>query len=159
MRSIIIIIITVSAIFARAQHLTPAVIAGSGSDGNAGDYHLSWTLGEVAIATHSQTDATLLQGFHQPNYIFTRLVEDTEKGLRIRLYPNPTTDWITVEVEGLKKDITAELYDIFGRLIFYKKLNPPRTLFDLGGLPVGLYLFKIRYENHEMAGIWKIHKC
>ena len=46
--------------------LSQSVISSAGSSNSAGDYIISWTIGETAIATISSSSTTLTQGFHQP---------------------------------------------------------------------------------------------
>ncbi|MCB0652654.1 MAG: T9SS type A sorting domain-containing protein [Saprospiraceae bacterium] len=159
MRSTItIILIFVGVIFSKAQFLTPVVISGAGSDGNAGDYHLTWTLGEVAITSHIQPDVTLLQGFHQPEYIITQLVEGPEKDFKILVYPNPVSDYINIEVTGIKNPLKFEMYDLVGLLIMKEELENPFTRINMATIPDGAYLFRIRSDLDIISGVWRILK-
>ncbi len=158
MRSIIFIIIFAGAIFAKAQHLTPMVISGGGSDSNTGDYHLSWTLGEATIATHIQQDVTLLQGFHQPNYIFTRLLESPVKDIDIQIFPNPASDHIKIDVAGVRNKLKVELYDLPGRLVMISDLAPSINVIDLSAIPDGAYMLRVSGNNGIRLGIWRILK-
>ncbi|MDF1699526.1 MAG: MopE-related protein, partial [Saprospiraceae bacterium] len=60
-------------------------------------------------------------------------------GQKIDIYPNPTTGWVTIEMEK-SKDITHSLFDLHGRcLVRNKSLNT----IDLSGYENGIYLIKI----------------
>jgi type IX secretion system substrate protein len=143
---------------ATAQQITPWVIAGAGAGGASGDYHLSWTLGEVVIPTYEQADVTLLQGFHQPNYLLDVLVREPGDDYVIAIYPNPTSRKITVEIEGTDKPLTAELFDIFGRLLFRKSIEPPKADLELNQLPGATYLLVILDGENKRVGLWRIQK-
>ncbi len=141
-----------------AQQLSPAVVAGAGNHYSNQEYHLSWTLGETIITTQSQAGATLLQGFQQPNYLFDVLVEEPNKGYKIKLFPNPTPNWITIEISGPEQAMTAELFDILGHLILRKDIEPPLTNFDLSGLPSATYLLVVLDDKNVRVGAWRIQK-
>ena len=157
-RIISIFLFLLSVTIATAQQLTPIVIASAGNHASSQGYHLSWTLGEVVIATNIQADATLLQGFQQPNYLFDVLVREPENGYQIKLFPNPASRWITIEINGPENPLTAELFDLFGRLILRKTLDQPRTGLDLSRLPSTTYLLRISDEKNESVGLWRVQK-
>ncbi|KAA3620803.1 MAG: T9SS C-terminal target domain-containing protein [Bacteroidetes bacterium] len=154
----IIILILLSAFLVRAQHLTPVVIGGAGSDNATEGYHLSWTLGEVVITTHTQPEATLLQGFQQPNYVFTQLIEGPGKDYKILVFPNPTTDNIRIEVTGIKKPLNLEIFDVLGELVIIKELEPSITDINLSNIPSGTYLIRLTGDNGVILGVWRILK-
>lgn len=142
----------------QAQQISPWVIAGAGSEGTSGGYHLSWTLGEAAIASHVQTDATLLQGFQQPNYFFDVLVEEPGSGYEIKLFPNPASQWITVKINGPAALLKAELFDLLGRKLSGENIHPPVAQLNLGSLPPATYLLRILNEKKERVGVWRVQK-
>jgi len=144
--------------FSTAQQITPWVIAGAGNDASNQVFHMSWTLGEVVISAYEQADATLLQGFHQPNYLLDVLVEEPENDCVISIYPNPTSRKITVEIEGTDKPLTAELFDIFGRLLFRKSIEPPKANLELNELPGATYLLVILDGEYRRVGLWRVQK-
>ena len=62
---------------------------------------------------------------------------ETIDGLNVRVYPNPTAGWLTVDAEDI---LSVELFDLSGR----KLATHERTKhIDLRGLPAGAYLLKI----------------
>lgn len=157
-RSILIFLCLLSPNLSKGQQITPSVLAASGAYGVNGAYNISWTLGETNILTLGQVGATMSQGFQQPNYFFDVLVEEPENGYEIKLFPNPTPDWITVEIKDLGNPLTTEWYDLFGRFLFRKTIESPRTGIDLSNLPGGTYLMKIVAENKELVGVWRVQK-
>lgn len=140
-----------------SQQLTPVVMASAGTDNFNQNYHLSWTLGEVAIHTQSQTEATLLQGFQQPNFFFDA-VEESETYIQLSIYPNPTSDWITIKVIGREKFMRAELWDLFGKRLIEKNIETPEIAIDLSELPSATYLLKVIDDNKESVRFWRVQK-
>jgi hypothetical protein len=64
----------------------------------------------------------------------------------IKLYPNPTKDYIHYEISS-NKPILFEIYDILGRK--QKTINKvmPSGIIDLSGLKIGIYIIKILVDN------------
>ncbi len=72
----------------------------------------------------------------------------------IKLYPNPVTDWLTIE-SSFRSDWKIELFDLTGHQIHhaaYTGSDHPQIF--LGSLPKGIYFLKIRSER--TSGNWKI---
>ncbi len=61
-----------------------------------------------------------------------------------RLQPNPSADFITLELPNESTDVHAvAIYDISGRLILNKTVSTSHSVIDINSLPNGLYLVKI----------------
>lgn len=61
---------------------------------------------------------------------------------QIKVYPNPVSDYLMVEGEGI---LEMELRDLSGRLIMEAERGP----MQLSGLPSGVYLLEVRTEAGE----------
>ncbi|MCO6498310.1 MAG: T9SS type A sorting domain-containing protein [Chitinophagaceae bacterium] len=76
----------------------------------------------------------------------------------VRLYPNPTVDYVIVEGRSLN-DINGKylkLYDMQGKLILSKRIQDERTRIDMNGLPGGLYMLSL--EDMGERKMFKIVK-
>ena len=74
---------------------------------------------------------------------------------RIRLYPNPGTEELNVEIETDNyEEISYEIYDGLGRMMTQKNLGASSGWFsvhvDISQLNVGLYMFRLRHGNNSM---------
>lgn len=58
---------------------------------------------------------------------------------KITVYPNPVKDELIVDMQD-STDVAAEIYDISGRQVAYKKTG---NIFNLSALPAGMYILKI----------------
>ncbi|MBM3918264.1 MAG: T9SS type A sorting domain-containing protein [Sphingomonadales bacterium] len=64
--------------------------------------------------------------------------------LRLTAFPNPTQDWVTVDVDvPSTQTLSAALRDLQGRTIQPITLMPGRNQLDLGTLPKGCYTLSI----------------
>lgn len=72
----------------------------------------------------------------------------------LRIYPNPTSEFIHIETDFTLGAI--ELYDGFGRLVKNINLAPGSNLISVSDLPVGSYLVRIRNTDETDARIQRI---
>jgi len=61
-----------------------------------------------------------------------------------RVFPNPTTDYLEIEVENSYKLSKLQLVDLNGRLASNKTIE---GRLDVRGIPPGIYLLRFNYEN------------
>jgi hypothetical protein len=61
----------------------------------------------------------------------------------ISLYPNPTNDLITLDIEGYTASINTQVYDLSGRLL--KSTN--NTSISLKNYAKGIYVFRVAYSD------------
>jgi hypothetical protein len=71
----------------------------------------------------------------------------------ITLYPNPTTNLITIDVKGLPINlIYIEIEDLKGIRIFETQTSECRIVLDVENYPAGIYIVKIKTEGLNWIG-------
>ena len=86
-------------------------------------------------------------------------VETVIKDQLIKVYPNPTTDVVIVELVGTDVGATANVtvYSMQGGKVYQKDLNgETKSQFSLAGRPVGIYM--VRVQSAERSEIAKVVK-
>jgi len=81
-------------------------------------------------------------------------VESDLENKNIKIFPNPTSDFITIQIGGLNlQDLNIEMYDMQGKLIQEKTLKSGQTIgyFDIQTLYSGTYLIKISTNNMSLT--------
>jgi hypothetical protein len=74
--------------------------------------------------------------------------------LDFNAYPNPGSEFLAVQVNGLNRDVLQlYLYDIAGRLLDQKRISPGSTIayFDVRTLYPGQYLVKVSGPSGEQS--------
>ncbi len=61
----------------------------------------------------------------------------------MKLYPNPATDFIHIELPGLSVAATLKIFSVEGRLVKTEPLVTANNLIPIQTLPAGIYLVKI----------------
>lgn len=68
-------------------------------------------------------------------------VKETQKDLKLRFYPTPVYDYLTIESSGIIK--TVELFDFQGRLLRKININSGTYKLDLSACSRGMYLIQV----------------
>src|ERR1035437_2417307 len=112
---------------AYCQSVKPDVITTAGnSDANANN-SVSWTIGECISETFSNVDNKLTQGYQQGIYEIITVVDNTENGLKIIVYPNPATDYVNLEIQLQDNHkLFYQLYDMNGRRLKNESISSER---------------------------------
>lgn len=144
-----------------AQKMSPQVVSSAGNQHVINSISFEWTLGEVAIMTLQGSNNVITQGFHQPRYIVTNISEPLSATEKINVYPNPTSDFIQIEMMFKKtRAIYARLTDLNGKLIWdneYKGQQVTESV-SLKNYPNGNYFLNFSIEGGQSKQTFKIQK-
>ena len=120
----------------------------SGSGGSA-----SYSVGQVVYTTNTATNGSVAQGVQQPFEIseVTGLEEAKGINLSVSAYPNPATDYLTLNVENYDNtNLSYQLFDISGKLLETKKLEGKQTSIVTSNLVPATYFLKVTVGNKEI---------
>jgi hypothetical protein len=123
---------------------TTVNVTGGNSLGTGGA--VSYSVGQLVYQTQVGNNGSVAQGVQQPFEIsVVTAIEDTEGiALMMSAYPNPTTDYLMLEVNNF--DLAALLYllyDMQGRLIKSEKITEIYTTIEMNGLAPSTYFVKV----------------
>ncbi len=77
----------------------------------------------------------------------------------LRLFPNPTTDQVTLEWDGdLQSGTLVQIYSMIGQLLYSRDLMGNRIELQLGRLENGQYLVIVRAGNKVLTSPMVIHR-
>ncbi len=79
-------------------------------------------------------------------------IEDAKViNLSVSAYPNPTTDYLTLEVNEFElSKLSFQLYDLQGKLLRSEKITGNQTNIVMSNLLPATYFVKIIQENREL---------
>lgn len=143
-----------------AQSITPEVISSAGDHYENGSYQLSWTLGEVAVQTYDNGSNILTEGFHQPEILITSIEEENLTDIDLTIFPNPTTQFVNIQLRNNEADMTASVLDMSGKTVMTKSIvaYQAESGFDLGNLAAGGYLLQILDNDGKFRSTHQIQK-
>jgi len=96
----------------------------------------NWDLGGDANAYYSEHDMT----------IATEL-----NGAVIKIYPNPVSDFATIDLQQISNPVRIELFDIQGHKIMSRKIMNTENI-SLKGLSEGLYFYNLSSGKERISG-------
>jgi hypothetical protein len=135
------------------------VVATSGNSGTITGYKVDWTLGEPVIETISGSNHILTQGMHQTKLLVTAISEMEFPGLEVKVYPNPTGRFLTIEVIQTGNELFLyELIDITGRKTILKQMQSSSEEIGMGSYVSGIYFLNVTTRNREYVKTFKIIK-
>lgn len=141
------------------QNTVQNVVASSGGTIIWGNGGVTWTLGEVVIATISSPTNIITQGFHQGELVITAIGDINMSDISVLLYPNPATNLINVDIKSDKPGIYKyELIDITGRIIINEQSYSKNFKINIEALKPALYYLRITDKNGKFMKSYKVVK-
>jgi hypothetical protein len=135
--------------------------SGGNASGSSGS--VSYSAGQVVYTTNSGTTGTLAQGVQQPYKIsvITGFEDIKWMNLNCSVYPNPTTDYLTLKIDASAsipiQNLSYQLYDMNGRLLGSGKLESHETQIVMVNLVPETYLLEV-FDQNKIVKSFKIIK-
>ena len=131
--------------------------AGGEATGTGGS--ASYSVGQVVYTSATGTTGSVAQGVQQPFEISTIVgVEERSIHLEMMVYPNPTTDFLRLEVETQAlKGLSFQLFDMHGKLLKNNSLTNNSTKIKMEEFAEATYILKIT-DNNKIVKSYKIIK-
>ena len=132
-----------------AQSVEREVIASGGEYYSNGNAKLSVTIGEPVTETFTSGSNDLTQGFQQTKITVTE-IEETIEDNTVRIFPNPSSDFITVSLEKIE-NTSLSLYDSQGKLVMKNPLLSNSSVISIQSLARGTYFILLTEEGKKIS--------
>lgn len=147
-RWIFFLLIALAPGFLHAQTIDRKVVASAGASRIVGPLQVDFTVGEPVTATAASGALIVTQGFQQGDLVITN-VQDLAHTLTYRVFPNPTTGEVRLELQGQGLNLLALVINSEGKPVsgFRRPFKGSGNLegsFDLSRLPSGMYAIVLR---------------
>jgi len=145
-----------------SQTLSNQVIVPAAGLLSSGTVHYSQTIGEAAVEVFCATECVFTQGFQQPGVKFTK--ENPPPGNGVKVYPNPVTDYVTIELFGTgSRSFLIEFFNISGTIIKTGRFDFIDQYwfcqqFPVDNLSKGLFFIRIISTDGLISRTFKIEK-
>lgn len=145
-----------------SQELSHQVLVPMAGVISAGAISYSHTVGETAVEIISSSDFVFTQGFQQPGMKFVKV--DQPEGNGVKVYPNPVTDNLTIELFGdVSREFRIDIINISGTIVRTQRMVFNGSFwqkepFSLNGFSKGLYFVRIVSEDGLISRTFKIDK-
>src|SRR5690554_6722147 len=87
----------------------------TGGDASGTGGTVAYSVGQVVYTTHSGTTGSVSQGVQHACEIYTLDIKEIELNISLAVFPNPSTDNLTLQVkDGKQEKLSYQLYDMQG---------------------------------------------
>jgi len=76
----------------------------------------------------------------------------TTKSKTLKIYPNPSSDKITIETSAISTDSRLSIMNLSGQELITHEINGCRTKIDITDLPGGVYFVRLTGERAVQVG-------
>ena len=129
---------------AHAQQATTT----TGGDFTGSGGSVAFSVGLVVYAVDTSKIVQLSVGVQQPYEIYTVGIEEPKNSVTLTIYPNPTTDYLTLQIKDFNsQELSYEMMDAQGKSLSTSLITNAQTKIDLCNLPMGVYLINIIQNN------------
>ncbi len=130
-----------------AQTLDRQVIGTSGQQYVTAAATMDFTIGEPITATLTGQNGIATQGFHQGTISITS-VRETLSWTELSVYPNPTTDRLTISTAI--ENALWQLHTLDGKIVTSGALNLGSTTVDVTALAQATYMLTITTPSQRV---------
>jgi hypothetical protein len=131
---------------------------GGNASGSGGT--VNYSVGQVVYQTNSGTSGSIAEGVQQPCeiYVVTAIEDAKNISLSVLAYPNPATDYLTLEVRDVElSNLHFQLFNINGKLLQTGMVTGNPTYIVMSSLAQGTYLVKV-IQGYKEVKTFKVIK-
>ena len=140
---------------AQAQQATTA----TGGDASGSGGSVAYSVGQVVYTTNTSTSGTVSQGVQQAYEIFTTGINETELNISLSVYPNPTANNLTLQIQDYKNEkLWYKLFDMQGKLVNNGQVTAQQTQINTSSLAAATYFIHIVNQENKQVQSFKIIK-
>ncbi|WP_339697124.1 T9SS type A sorting domain-containing protein [uncultured Marixanthomonas sp.] len=126
------------------------IVTGGDVSGSGGT--VAYSIGQIDYTTNTSDSGTISQGVQQAFEIYTLDVKDPELNISLSVFPNPTTNNLTLQIQNYKEEgLAYQLYDLQGKMVKTGAISGAETHISLGNLSSATYFLKVVEENNPSA--------
>jgi hypothetical protein len=119
---------------------------------------ISYSIGQVAYQSTSNTSGSVSQGVQHAYEISTLSLEENKFNFTLTAFPNPTTENLNLRVGSFNQEkLTYKLMDAQGKTIEQGAILAQETTLDMQQLPTATYFVEVHNEGKKVH-VFKIIK-
>lgn len=139
-----------------SQSISKQVIGTAGKTQTNSNLKVSWTTGEPVVGLMKAGGNQLGNGYYPAMDLQALSIEDNLIDLKIKVYPNPTSQFLYVSHPELYT-FFIQIVDLNGKLIYSGNINKDEPL-DISNYSRGIYAVTIENNESNKKNNYKIIK-
>ena len=131
--------------------------AGAEATGQGGSF--SYSVGQVVYSASSSSAGTVSAGVQQAYEVSVATqVSETNLNIDASVYPNPTTDFLILNVSEIEENYTYQVTDINGKQLNTGLINNAQTNLDFSSYVIGTYFIKLAGQANSNIKTFQVIK-
>ncbi|NVK63035.1 MAG: T9SS type A sorting domain-containing protein [Flavobacteriales bacterium] len=126
------------------------VSTGGNATGTGGS--VSYSVGQIDYTNHQSANGSSNQGVQQP-YEFYLVKIDEVNSIELSIYPNPTTDFLILELDQVHTDFEYVLTDMNGKMVDNHPIESAKTEIDMRTYSSGAYHLTLKNKTTTLQTI------
>ena len=125
----------------------------TGGDASGSGGAASYSIGQIVYTTNTGTNGSVAQGVQQPYEIavVTGIEEAEEITMSISAYPNPTTDYLILNINEFDiSNLMYQLFDMNGKLLQDEIITGKQTRIYMSDFVAASYFVRVIQGNKEI---------
>ena len=159
-RAFVVLWIVLSGCFDQYANAQEALLSVGGDFVGSGG-SVAFSVGQVAYIGQNSGVVKVLEGVQQAYQItdVTAISDEQKIGITCAVYPNPTTDVLTLKLGDYKGSsiLSYQLYNMNGTLLEQKKIESNQSGIAMKHLVSGVYFLRVTKGNQDFR-VFKIIK-
>lgn len=153
-----ILYLTISSLFVFSATFGQEAVLTAGGIASNTYGSVSYSIGQIAYQSVSNTSGAVNQGVQQPYVISTLRLEETDYNLSLSAYPNPTTEHLILRVGNFNQEkLSYKMFDVEGGIIKEDVIVEDESVLLMRGLPAATYFVEVHRDGKKVQ-IFKILK-
>ncbi|MCF6294138.1 MAG: T9SS type A sorting domain-containing protein [Flavobacteriaceae bacterium] len=146
----VFIFVLLLSIFNTTQAQEVILTSGDNASGSGGT--ASYSVGQIVQNTITGTNGSAIQGIQFYFESSTLTITDFETNLNISTYPNPTSSFLNIKVQGNQENqentLSYKLFNILGELLVSGDIKNNAAEINVEQLPSATYLLRVSNSNN-----------
>lgn len=166
MKHIALVLLVLTPLIGGSQNIEPKKkihstinVTGRDLSNDRGGGSVSYSIGQVFVATHQSSEDYALEGVQQPLVSSVFSLEKIKNKFQISVYPNPATNFFEISLLNYAEgSLKYHLMDLHSRMLKEGRIERSGTRVNIGNLPAALYLLKLSSHGKFIKTIKIIKK-
>lgn len=152
--TLLVISLTCTSLLNAQQSTNTSGGSASGSGGS-----VTFSVGQVLYTSMADSTGQVCQGVQQAYEIFNVGVKESFLNISLSVFPNPTTNNLTLSINDYKKDkLTYQLFDLQGKLLISGMITSQQTEINTSTLASATYFVHVMNQENQKLQSFKIIK-
>ena len=121
-----------------------SALVGTGGEANGNGGSVSYSVGQIAVQSNSESSTSISEGVQQP-YEIDVVGVDNYPGITLNavVYPNPTSGNVQLTIDNVQFEGEVKVFDANGKYLLSKQIEGETTQLDLSPYAPGTYYVKV----------------